>query len=408
MTTLIKISWRNIWRNRIRSLVIITAIVLGLLGGVFSVGMRLGVEVQQFNETVENQISHIQLHNPEFIANPEAHNTLQNGMAMADELKQMPEVKTISPRLVLDGMIASATMNSGVRIKGVDPQMEAPTTQLDELITEGTFFQEQGRIPSIIIGERLASNLNAAVGSRLVLTFQDIHGEIVSASFRVEALYAVTSVSFQERTVFVNRENLQNLVGSDNAITEIAVMLHSLDDYRNKTEKIATMFPHAEVRHWADLSPSLYFALEFLNKNMIWIVGIIILGVSFGLLNTILMSVLERTNELGVLMAIGMKKIKVFGMVVTETTLLSIIGGISGIILSYIMVLLLNINGIDMSGAGGEGLAEFGYSSLIFLEVPAKLYYQMAIVVIGFAILAAIYPAWKAITLQPAEAVRQE
>jgi putative ABC transport system permease protein len=152
----------------------------------------------------------------------------------------------------------------------------------------------------------------------------------------------------------------------------------------------------------------LHYSLEFLNQNMAWIVGIIILGVSFGLLNTILMSVLERVNELGVLMAIGMKRFKVFSMVVMETTLLSIVGGSFGLLVSYLMVNLLNINGIDMSGAGGAGMEEFGYSSLVFLEVPSSLYFDVGVLVVIFAIFASIYPAWKAIRLAPAQAVRQE
>ncbi len=408
MKTLLKISWRNIWRNRTRSLVIILAIVLGLMGGIFSVGMRLGIETQQFRETVETQISHIQLHHPEFIANPEARFRIENGLQLAAEMMEKPWVEVASPRTVFDGMIASANMNAGVRIKGIYPELEILTTSLNELLEEGTYFEEEGRLPTIIIGQRLARDIKAEVGSRIVLTFQDIHGEIVSASFRVEGFYSVASPAFEERTVFLKADILNNLIGDSNAVNEIALLIHDLDQYREKTALLREMHPDIEIRNWADLAPSLYFSIEFLHQNMAWIVGIIILGVSFGLLNTILMSVLERVNELGVLMAIGMKRLKVFSMVVTETTLLSIVGGSLGLLLSWIMVVLLNINGIDMSGAGGEGLAEFGYSSLVFLEVPASLYLDIGVMVVIFAILASVYPAWKAVRFAPAEAVRQE
>ncbi len=408
MQTLIKISWRNIWRNRTRSIIIIAAIVLGLMGGVFSAGMRLGVETQQFEETVENQISHIQLHHPEFIANPEAHYRISSGFEMADEIRKMEGIKTVATRTVFDGMVATASKNAGVRIKGIEPDIEAQTTGLDKLLEEGTYFEEEGRLPSAIIGQRMASNLNAGVGSRIVLTFQDIHGEMLSASFRVEGIYSVTSLSFEERTLFVKADELNALVDDPDAVTEIALVLQNLDDYTAITAQLKEIYPDTEVRHWADLAPSLYYSLEFLHQNLMWVVGIIILGVSFGLLNTILMSVLERVNELGVLMAIGMKKVRVFSMVVMETTMLSAVGGVIGIACSYIMIILLNINGIDMSSAGGEGLGEFGYASHIYLKVPPQLYYEIGILVVAFAILAAIYPAWKAIRLQPAEAVRQE
>ncbi len=408
MITLLKISWRNIWRNRTRSIVIIAAIVLGLMGGVFSAGMRLGVETQQFSETVENQISHIQIHHPEFIANPEARFTIPDGKQIAGEISLMNGVAVVATRTVFDGMIGSANKNAGVRIKGIDPEAEALTTGLEGLIENGTYFTEEGRLPSLIIGRRLARELKSEVGSRLVLTFQDGESEIVSASYRVEGIYSVTTPAFEERTVFVRASELNELIGMAGAVHEIAVVLDNLDDYRTKTNMLQLKHPQLVVRHWADLAPAIFYSLEFLHQNLAWMVGIIILGVSFGLLNTILMSVLERVNEFGVLMAIGMKRIKVFSMVVLETSLLSIFGGAFGLTLSYIMVRLLNINGIDLSSTGGAGLEEFGYSSLVFLEVPDKFYLELGILVVFFAVIASLYPALKAVRLVPAESVRAE
>ncbi len=406
MKTLAKISWRNIWRNRSRSLTIITAIILGLMGGVFSAAMRLALEEQQFEDTVENQVSHIQLHHPGFIANPEARYRIENGREIAEELNDRKDIVVASARTVFDGMISTANMNAPARIKGIDPGIEARTTSLDDIIVEGTYFEENGRLPSIIIGEALAGDLNASVGSRIVLTFQDTEGEVVSASFRVEGTYTVTSRSFEERTVFAKDSVINDLIGAPEAVTEIAVVIEDPDDYRAVADELANLYPGTEVRHWADLEPSLYYSLEVLNEALIWILIIIIMAVSFGLLNTILMSILERVRELGVLMAIGMKKIRVFSMIVLETTMIAIMGGILGLILSFTMVSILGRTGVPVPGA--EGLGEFGYASVLYPRLETGFYFEIAIVLVIFAILAAIYPAWKAISLQPAEAVRQE
>ena len=408
MMTLIKISWRNIWRNRKRSLIIILAIVFGLIGGVFSAAIRLGAENQRFRESVENQISHIQIHHSQFIANPEARYRIPDGFKLTDELLQHPDIKIASPRTVFDGMIATANLNAGVRIKGVDPEVESKITYLDDLIVEGTYFTEEGRLPPVIVGRNLAKDLRAGVGSRIVLTFQDVEGEIVSASFRVEGLYVVTSKRFEERNVFVNASDLNKLIADDEAVTEIAIVLHDPDEYRNLTNDFRGKYTDLEIRNWADIDPSLFYALEFLERNLVFLVGIIILGVSFGLLNTILMSVLERVRELGVLMAVGMKKAKVFGMVVLETTMLSLIGGAIGLTLSFGLVEYLNRRGVNLEGFGGEGLEEYGFASIVYPEVEPIFYFQLALLVVTFAILAALYPAWKAIRLVPAEAVRQE
>ncbi len=406
MKTLIKISWRNIWRNRTRSLIIIIAIILGLMGGIFSAAVRLGTEQQQYRESVEHQISHIQIHHPEFIANPEARFRIEEGFTIAEAINDMEGIKIASARTVFDGMVASASMSSGVRIKGVDPKTESLTTSLDKLITEGSYFEAEGRLPSVIIGEALAENLNAGVGSRIVLTFQDVEGEILSASFRVEALYKVSSTRFEERNVFVRNTEINSFIGDDHAVNEIAILIDKGDDYRVITNKLREIYPTLEVRHWADIMPALFYALEFLDQSLIWLVGIIIMGVSFGLLNTILMSILERVRELGVLLSIGMKRIKVFSMVVMETTMIAIIGGALGLVLSFIMIRILNQHGVNIPG--GEGLEDFGFAAVLYPDLPTSFYFEIGGVVILFAILASIYPAWKAIRLAPAEAVRAE
>jgi len=191
-------------------------------------------------------------------------------------------------------------------------------------------------------------------------------------------------------------------------VNEIAILIENGDEYRMITNMLRETYPTLEVRHWADIMPALFYALEFLGQSLIWLVGIIIMGVSFGLLNTILMSVLERIREFGVLMAIGMKKRMVFGMILFETTMVSLIGGIIGLIFSFGMVEYLNRRGLDLSGVGGEGMAEFGYASVIYPNIEPTFYFEILAVVVGFAILASIYPAWKAIRLVPAEAVRTE
>ncbi len=406
MKTLIKISWRNIWRNRSRSLTIITALAIGLMGGVFSASMRLALEQQQFEDTIDNQVSHIQLHHPDFIANPEAGYHLAGGREMASEISERDDVVVASPRSVVDGMIASANTNSGVRIKGIDPETEARTTGLDELLTDGTYFSENGRMPSLLIGRALAEKLNSGVGSRLVLTFQDIDGEIVSASFRVEGIYKLTSKSFEERTVFVNAPDLNDIIGDADVVTEIAVVIADPDEYREVAANLGELYPNAKVRHWADLQPALYYSLEVLGEALIWILVIIIMAVSFGLLNTILMSILERVRELGVLLAVGMKRRKVFSMIVAETTIIALIGGVIGLFLSWGMIEILGKTGVPIPGA--EGLEDFGYASVLYPRIETAFYFEIAVVLVIFAVLASIYPAWRAIRLQPAEAVRQE
>ncbi len=147
--------------------------------------------------------------------------------------------------------------------------------------------------------------------------------------------------------------------------------------------------------------------MEYTELSLVVIVAVILLGVAFGILNTILMSVLERTRELGVLLSVGMKKSRVFAMVILETVFLSLTGGAAGFASAFALITLLQPRGIDLSRIGGEALRDFGFSPILYPELELDFYIKVTLMIILFAILAAIYPARKAVKLQPAEAVRK-
>ncbi len=407
MKTLIKIAWRNIWRNTSRSVILILAIVLGLLGGNFIVSIYLGLIKQNFRDTIERQISHIQIHNPDFVKDNEAQYRIADGLRIVDEINQHSGVKSAAGRTVTQGMAASPHLSTGIRVVGVHPDREIQTTGFDQQIEEGTYFKEEGRLPSAVIGKELAGKLRGGIGSRIVLTFMDIDGEMISASFRVEGIYTIGK-AFEERMVFVHAKDINKLIGDENAVTEIAVLLHHDDAYEKIADELEYTYAGLTVRSWDQLAPDLRFQLEVGEQSVIWIIAIILFGVAFGILNSILMSIFERTRELGMLLSIGMKKARVFSMVIIETVMLSLTGGIIGLVLSFGLVRFLQQRGVDLSAIGGENLREVGFPHFVYPELTLGFYFQVAILIVFFAIIASIYPAVKAIRLVPAEAVRQE
>ncbi len=408
MRTLIKIAWRNIWRNKKRSLVIITAIALGLTGGNFISSAYLGLMNQTLEETIEKQLSHIQIHNPKFIEDREVHHRIENARYIVQDFEKHSDVQSVALRTAMDGMAASPHFTAGVSIVGVYPERELETTRFDELIVKGAYFEEKGRLPPVVIGEELAGKLQSDTGSRIVLTFQDKEGELTSASFRVEGIFRATATAFEMSTVFVEAEDIKSLVGDKEAVTEIAVRLHDRDRSDAVTEELKSSCPDLTVRNWKQIGPDLSFLMEYTKTSLLIIMAVILLGVAFGILNTILMSVLERTRELGMLMSVGMKRVRVTAMIVLETVMLSLTGGVFGLFFSFALVSILSHTGMDLSAIGGEALRDFGFSPVVYPELHGAFYLQVAVMIVLFAILASIYPARKAAGLQPAEAVRKE
>lgn len=407
MKILLIISWRNIWRNPLRSLVIISSVMIGLWGGIFATSLSFGLMDQRFKESIEKQISHIQIHHPEFIKENSVKHYIENASEILITLENDPDVKAFSGRTLVDGMISTASLTRGISIKGVDHKTEARTTQLDKTIREGDYFESVERNP-ILIGKKLADKMKLDIRSRMVLTFQDINGDITASSFRVCGIYQSFNSMLDERNVYVKQSDLSRLLGDSNITNEIAIHTENMEGVDSLAGKLKTKHPELTVRTWMEISPELSYMHEMTSTMLSILVLIILLALAFGLVNTMLMSVFERTRELGMLMSVGMNKTKVFIMILLETTYLTFIGAFLGVAGSVTTISLFRKTGLDLSSVGGDSLNEYGFDSVIYPNLDYNYFVYLIIFVILTAVLSAIYPAYKALRLKPAEAVRKE
>jgi putative ABC transport system permease protein len=407
MKTLLKISWRNVWRNRARSIVIILAICFGLWGGIFATGLMSGLIEQQFTSSIRNQVSHIQIHNPEFIKERETGYTVSRTDEIARLLETSNNVQAFSKRSITSGMLANAIMTSGVDIYGIDELQENRTTDLESNIIDGEYFGSVSRNP-IMVGKALADKMKISTGNRIVMTFQDLNGDITSAVFRVSGIYQTANTANDQRNVYMRQSDLEEILDGTGIVNEIAILLHELDDVNDFHARLQTLFPENEIRTWAQISPDLSFINEYSGMMLMIIIIIILFALAFGILNTMLMTIFERTQELGVLMSIGMKKSRVFSMILLETTFLVITGSVLGVIIGSVTVALTGNTGIDLTPLGAEALSDFGFDAVIYPSLDQIFYFNLTILVLLTAILASVYPAWKALRLNPAEAVRKE
>ena len=404
---LLKISWLNLWRNRQRSMVMILAVMAGLWGGIFASSIMFGLMNQRFKSSIEQQVSHVQIHNPEFLKDYNIKYSIERWDNLREDLAVDDDVIAFSGRTLVNGMLRTATMNAGVNIMGVDPQMESNTTSLNQNIVEGEYLKESFRNP-VLIGKSLADKVNARIGSRIVLTFQDSERELASASFRVAGMYQTAATAWDEMHVFVLQSELNELLGCDRLLNAVGILLDDHEKSADFAEKYKEIYPELEIRMWSEISPELAFLQEMASMMYVIILIIILMALAFGLLNTMLMAVIERIKELGMLMAIGMNKKRVFLMILLETTFLSLTGAVLGMIAGYFTTTLLAINGIDLSAVGGDALNEYGFDSVIYPVFDPAVFVFITVLVILTALLTSIFPALKALRLKPAEAVQAE
>ena len=401
------LSWKNIWRNKLRSTVVIMAVMLGVFAGVFLIAFMNGMVEDRIQTVIKTEISHIQIHQPGF----EENNDFSLFMPDADSLTRLIDktdhVFSISKRVVISSLVASAETNTGVKILGVVPEDEMKVTNLSTKIIEGSYFATD-RKNVAVIGKKLAEKLNVTLNKKIIITAQDVNKNITGGAFRIVGIFETDNYMYDELTVFVRYHDLCVLTGLQGTEAhEIAVLLDDNAYSEPVKQKLGKDFAGLDVQNWTELSPEAGYLVSAMDQYMIIFIIVILFALCFGIINTMLMVVLERVKELGMLMAVGMSKPMIFFMIMLETIYLSLTGGMLGLVLGYLLSNHLGIVGVDLY-FWKEAYASIGYSSLIFPKIGLQTIILIAIMVIITGIVSALYPALKALKLNPAEATRTD
>ena len=404
LLTLIKISWRNVWRSKLRSLVVILSVVFGILGGIIMIAMSYGLNEERMNNAVETYLSHIQIHNKLFREDYNIKHTINNLDNIENVLNQDERVVSYTKRIILNGMLSNSNGSYGIQIKGVNPETEKNVTNTHEKLIEGEYFNSK-RDNTILVGKKLADKLNLNLKSKVVITFQDEFNELTSLLYRVEGIYKSGNSRYDESNVFVKNISITKNLPSFSGIHEIPILLTDIE-LRNSVKKdLIQLSQNNIVETWDDISKDLAYANEMLAAVLYIFMMIILTGLSFGIVNTMLMAILERKKEIGMLMSIGMNRYKIFLMICFETTFLSMIALPFGLISSYLIVEYYSVVGIDLSIVEA-GLENFGVGTRLYLKVPQEQYVVVAIMVFMISVISSIFPSLRALKINPVEATK--
>lgn len=406
------ISWKNVWRNKLRSGIIILAIAIGLFGGIFSNAFFMGMVDQRVNSAIKYETSNIQILNPKFLMDE----SINNGIPMANELIQeitaLPQIKGISLRLTESGMAGTAEANAGVIVNGIHPEQEQKVTQIQDVLTEGDYLKNTDLI-GILIGKKLSDKLNADLGDKIVISLADGQGEVVYGAFKVKGIYDTQNHMFDGVQVFVNYYDLQNLLKTNKGYyTKMAIGLHHNKETKAVkkaiSEKLHSKIESKEIKiqDWSEIDPTLKLMVQSIDYFAWFFIGIILIALAFGIINTMIMVVMERTREIGMLMAIGMNRGRIFSMILWETVFLSFVGAIAGMVISVLSLQLFMKTGLDLSMVG-EGMNAYGIDTVIYPKAEFDFYITVGLMVFVTALISSIFPARYALKLQPADAVRE-
>lgn len=402
---LVKIAWKNIWRNPVRSLVLIVAIGLGIWALSFLLGLTHGIINSYVASAIDNRTSHLQIHHPDYTEEKEIADFF-DASAVENFLDTAGFVAEYSPRVIAEGMISSPRASRAVRLYGIDEIKEDRVTGLKNKLADSSASLDAYN-PAIFLSSSEAEKLGVKVRSKVVINFQNIDGEVTAAAFRVAGLLRNKGGKMDEIIAFTGLKELQRLAEMQpEEYHEIAILTRDIDHTPDYIRATKEQFPELAVQDYKELAPDLALMDAHIRFSTSVMIVIFMLALVFGIINTMLMAVLERYKEIGMLIAIGMKKTEVFSMVVLETIFISLAGVPFGLFCGGVTIYLTRLKGIDLE-KWSDTLNEFGIMPVIYPETDLSTFFIIAVAVLITAVLASVYPAGKATSLDPVEALHK-
>jgi putative ABC transport system permease protein len=406
MYQLMKLSWRNMWRNWRRTLIALVAIALGLILLLLFNGLIRGSDQAIFGNAVRLYGGNLQVHAPGYRAkaNRLPLLPLADPAAVLQAVRARPEVATASRRIITGGLVSSRGTSLPVAITAIEPSVEASLSLQAEKLVAGRFLADDDG-DAILIGRALAERLAVGVGDRLTLLGRSRDESLRRHTMTVVGIYDLGTPEIEKRAVFIPLAAAQTLYNLRDQATEVAIFLRQIGTEDQVMAALQAQLPGYEVDSWQTLRPEIRqtFQTKLAFSNTIGMVVLLIGGI--GILNLMLMAAFERTREMGVLAALGMRGRQIMGLFVSEGALIGLVGTVIGCVAGALVVAALGQVGISLAGVSGLGEVGALLGDRLYPVLTPDALLSRGALAIAIAALAALYPAWQASRREPAQAL---
>lgn len=406
MSLLLKLAWRNMLRNKRRTLIAGLAVGIGLGAMIFSAALFVGMEQNMVRSATSSFMGQAQIHHTGFRETSDIDTTISDIDSVTAGLDRSPLVSHYSVRVITFGMVSSPANMSGATIVGVDPSHERYISQIDDAIVEGSFF-DGTRKREIVIGAKLADVLELGIGDRVVVTATQAHtGDLAQEMFRVSGIYRFNINDLDGAFAFIRLPKAREMLNLGNGAHEIAI------DFKSTSTPLDDSLPFwrefsrfgNEALPWPKLMPQLHTVFEMADFNML-IGGLLLFGiVAFGIINTLFMSLHERMFEFGVMRAVGTRGWDLLRIILFEAAFLSLVSMVIGAVIGWVATVWVGQIGIDYGGIEYAGVT---LKDRIYPVAQLSQYIIYPLAVFGLTTLVGLYPASSAARLTPARAMRK-
>ncbi len=378
--------------------------MIGVMAMILTDGLSVGMMQQMLTNQIGADAGYIQIHKKGYQANP----TLKNSIADPDEVKAALAKESsscnVSERLRTFGLVSSANNSSGISIVGVIPESEKKVTTIHKYLVKGNYLS--GKPDEIIISTSTAEKLKVGLGDKVVIMASRLDGSVGSEACRVVGIFETFDAGFDQSHLYIPLQTGQQMLGAQNHISEFLVnpidtkLTHSIAQ-----RLISELTSTYEVLTYEQMLPLLVMQIQLYDETIYIFYAIIAIALIFGIVNTMLMAVMERTHEFGIDMAIGMSNKKIFIMILTESAYLGIAGTAVGLVAAFAVFIPLSYSGWNLA-MFSESLKSLGIGTTIYPILTISSLINTVLIIPAATVVDAIYPALRAVKLQPVEAIR--
>ena len=398
-------AWRNLWRNKRRTLITVASVFFGVLLATFMSSMQEGSYTSMIDNVVKFYSGYIQVQNEEYWDNK----TINNSMVATSELYEItdaiPEISHVTTRLESFALSSSESITRGSMIIGVDPEKENEITELQKWVVEGEYFNENDK--GVLVGKELAKYLKMQVGDTLVMIGAGYHGVSAAGKYPIRGILKFPNPELNKQSVYMDLRDCQEFFSAENLVSSMIIMVEDQYDLNAAMKKLNEQIssPYA-VMSWDEMQPELLQMIAGDRAGGQVMIAVLYLLIGFGIFGTIMMMVAERTREMGVMVAIGMQKTKLAGILFFETIYIGMIGVLVGFAGSVPLIGYFYNNPIKLSGGAAETMIEMGIEPYMYVTWLPSVFYNQAIVVFVMTTLVALYPLLAAMKLKVHQALR--
>jgi ABC-type lipoprotein release transport system permease subunit len=408
MTLYLRLAWRNIWRHRRRTVIIVLAMALSLSMMMFYDGLMDGFNNAIAGNAVRVLGGNVQVHAAGYRAKVDSNPLLplKDDAAVVKAALAQPNVIAAARRIQTGGLITNHEGSFSMSIIGIEPQAEAPVSLIAEHVVAGRYLQPDDQ-DSVLIGQGLADALALKVGDRVTMVGSDIHKQNRQRTMTVVGIYDIGIPSMEKATSYISLAEAQNLFGLSRQSTEVQITLKRVGTENALVAALTPQLPGYEVESWAKNYPELSTAVNRKSFVMDIFSIIIVMIAGIGILNLLLMAIYERTREIGLLGAMGLKPHQIATSFILEGIMIGFVGVLAGVAMGLVINLSLMRVGMDYSQFAGVTDYMALISGRVYPTLGISKLFMRAMIMLVIAALAALIPASLASRREPADALHQ-